>query len=426
MWRMAIAMAAVAAGLAQAAGPDTGRVDRVLELMQIIRTADEPQLAMAAYARANSLDRRSVELHSAYIRRMLQMGLSQAAYYGSRNLLEVDRENPLALAVVGYKAGREGDFASAFSAMLEALPHRRDDPSLLHNAGQLAAWYDLVQPTPRVSDGARRALATHREALMEQDAFAQAYQEVRQAHQREQQVQAELREQMDRLEQQALALREAVMQYESQLRDLETEIQARYTNIDRLQGQYLYAFAYVPGNQGDSGYWPPYGYGLGSGLLYPYQVTAARQELRFQIDQEFAAVDQLEGRRNQMRREGREVVAQWRALQRQIGEIRDRLANGMEVVARSFRWDPPAIDGKTTPEREWVQRDHATLPEFPEDAQQAALSRLRLAQLYHEHHMPARAVDILQELLRSYPETAAAGKARELLGLPAPRLGSER
>jgi len=391
-----IVVAAIASVPAADISPE--RAEQFQALLKALENAPEPATVAAAYARANTIDSKSPALHRAYTRRMLQFGLPQIAYYGARALVEIDPSDGLAWGVVGYVEGRRGDLPRAFSATVRALTDQQDNPGILNNAGQLAAWFDSLPSTPEVSAEARRALANRRETLMKTRAFATAYERMKRAYQG-------LDEQMGQLDDRANAAREALgklrreaLDLDLQLRTINDEIDARNEVVDDLRRELLYTYVYRRGRV----------------TRRPYRYYR-RSEIRDMIARERQELDALKEAAVMLRRRGEVVLSELRRRRGDIealGTRRDEMAEGLD---RSFRWDPPAVDGVITPRRKNFPLGPVKLVDIPADPKREAADRLKLAKLYLENRMYEKALSILDEILREYDQTPAAQQARKML-----------
>ena len=139
------------------------RARRLAEFVQAVRDADHPRQAITAYARGCAVDASRPEIHEAQMRRMLRFGLPKIALFPARSLVAIQPDNGLAWGVLGYVHGQRGELAEAFAASIRAAEHARDNPSILHNAGQLVAWYDHELELPKLPDRAKRSLSRIRD-----------------------------------------------------------------------------------------------------------------------------------------------------------------------------------------------------------------------------------------------------------------------
>lgn len=391
------------------AEPATKPADRVAPFLKVIREAEDYRTVMRAYARATAIDRNDVRIHKTYMRRMLRLGLPQIAYYPALTLTKLDPNEGMAWGVVGYMHGRREELTEAFTATIWAVEKLPDDASILHNAGQLVAWYDTDPSLPRVPDSARRALAGMRGRLAQSSTFAHAYRSIVEAYKQQAEAAADLEKRLAAAEIEANAVRRLAQEVDNQLRDLNDEIDYRNRLIDDLgrELRYYYGYGYYRDYNGTYLYYPPRRYD--------------RRELLGRIRDEERAVEALKLKVRQVRREGRAVLGELAAKQTALDRIREEFGRQAARVERQFRWDPPAVDGVVTAELDGFPP--ATGPasvELPEDPESEAAQRLDLARLYVRHEMGEKAVEILKEVVARYGATEAGRQARLLLGAMKP------
>jgi hypothetical protein len=400
--------AAQAAGPAPASSPAPTSADRLSNLIQAIATADDPRAAMRAYALATAITRDSLELQEAYMKKMLRLGMPNIAYYPAVAALRLDDDNALALAVVGYMKGRQGNMEDAFVNTLQAAVQLKTDPSVMHNIGQLVAWFDGDPTNPRVTDATRRLLAQSRNELEKSDQYADAFNAIRAAGDERSRLARGTEKQLQALESDVQSAQALASDIDRQIRDINEDINARSRAIDEMYRQQRYYGGYF----GGGGYWMRDTTGRpmwlpGSGGYY------YRDDLRDRIRSEEQAMDSSRTQLRQARREGEAAVAELTRKQAALRELRGQLKVAAERFARLFRWDPPAVDGVVTAERE-------TFPSGPmaprnDDPETLAGQRLEVAKLYLKHDMPTKAVEILHEVITQYGKTEAAKQAQSLL-----------
>lgn len=124
--------------------PTTGLDDdyALLPYLEAIEEAQEPSAVVAAYAQGLAVVPDALELHHAYVLRMVQLGQPHAAAAQARILAGRDGADGLAWAVLAFDNAQAGRMELAFREILEGLPWAKDDPFALATASQLLAWYD--------------------------------------------------------------------------------------------------------------------------------------------------------------------------------------------------------------------------------------------------------------------------------------------
>ncbi len=389
------------AGQATRSSPATKPADRLEAYIRAVRQADNPRSAMSAYARGCAIDRNKAELHNAYMRRMLKFGLPKIAYYPARVLVRLDRSNGLAWGVVGYMQGKRGEFAEAFSATIRSLENRRDDPSVLHNAGQLAAWYDNEPDLPRVHDRVRRSLAQMKKELLAGKPYSSAYKAIEAAYAQRAEMVERLDKQVAAAEAEVLAARRMAMEIDSQLRELADEIDRRKRMIDELWRELRTGAGYY------------YRDADGRLIYYRRYRRAYRDDLYDRIHQAEREVERLKAERRGVRNRGKTVLVELKGKEVILARLRQQMRKAKIRTGRTFRWDPPAVDGVVTPEVEHFPV--STRPAAPADPETQAGQRLKLAELYLRHEMNEKAGVILQGILEDYGSTKAAAQAKAFL-----------
>ena len=394
--------------------PGKPRAD-ITPLIEAIRTADQPAQAIAAYARANALDRNNIELLNAYLRRMLQLGLPQVAWYPANVLVHLSPDNGMAWAVVGYMHGRDGRLSGAFSATVRAIDRLEDNRSVLFNAGQLAAWYDHQQVPPEVSHVARRILDDRRKQLAENAFFQRGYEAISKAYKKIGRRNADLTKKLAAAEATAREVRKIAVEIDGQMRNLSGEIDDRLSQIDRLRRELRYGYTYYRTGPRTTIYVRGAHYGRQYDYYPRFYDPYTQDRIRQGIRDEKQAIEQLRIRRDALLRQGLPVLAELREKQVAIQDLRRQMELNEELIVPSFRWDPPAVDGVITPLRDHWPITPGRLPDLPIDPDVEATRKLHLAELYLGFGMTDQARKILLGIVRDYRATDAAAQAAKLL-----------
>ena len=386
---------------AEAAKAAEQRGGRLAAFIQAVGSAEHPRQAISAYARGCAVDRSKPEIHEAYMRRMLQFGLPRIAYYPARVLVTMQRDNGVAWGVLGYMHGRRGELDEALSATVRAAENDGGNPSILHNAGQLVAWYDNELNLPKISDRTKRSLEKVRRELSERQPFARAYKGMTAAYKEQAALAEGFARKIDALEAETLALERLALDVDRKIRDFNDEIAYREDVIDSLRRDLYYAsWAYYPSAHG--------GY-----VVYPAYEGPYRRETRRRIRDQQHEIEKLQLDIRTLRREGHGVLGDLRAKRGRLDKLRDQTNQALARVRRRFRWDPPAVDGVVTDETEHFGPPPAR--DEPENAETAAEKRLDMAGLYLRHDLRERAVEILRQVAKTHGSTKAAARARLLL-----------
>ncbi|HET6428404.1 MAG TPA: hypothetical protein VFJ30_08345 [Phycisphaerae bacterium] len=413
----ALVMAAAAWSAAQdtrpASGPATAPTtasaasvaERIEPFLKVIQESDDYREVMGAHARATAIDRMNVAVHKAYMRRMLRMGLPQIAFYPAQILTRLGVEDGTAWGVVGYHYGKRGDLVEAFTATMRAVELTPDDPSILHNAGQLAAWYEEDPSLPRVPDSTRRQLARMRGRLEKNAIFARAHKEVAEAYRKRGQAARQIADQIAAAEDAVESSRLRAVAVDRELRRLNAEIDDRNDEIDKLWRE-LRQY-YGPRTVRDPN---------GNIIVLPPRDPERRRQLYDRISEGEKEVSALREQVRQGRRDGEAVLGELARYQKELKRLQEQAEVPVPRSQRDFRWDPPAVEGVVTDELDALPAlPPAAKTNVPVDPEQEADKRLELAKLYLRNEMSDKAVDILLEITREFPETRAGKQAKVLL-----------
>ena len=150
LWLLVAMVGAVASGqtASPATGPSAGAAATSAGLAPVIRAIREANSltdVLTAFTSAPEADRRNVELNTAYMRRLLQLGYPQPAGLPAATLLALDANSGMAFGVAGFNNGRQNHLPEALVFTTKAANLIRDDNSILNNLGQLVAWYEGVK-----------------------------------------------------------------------------------------------------------------------------------------------------------------------------------------------------------------------------------------------------------------------------------------
>ncbi|HOD81005.1 MAG: hypothetical protein BWX88_00948 [Planctomycetes bacterium ADurb.Bin126] len=392
-------------GDAPATAPaDKPKVDRerlIAPHLRLVRESENYKEVMSAYARGCAIDRHYAPLHDAYMRRMLKYGMPQIALYPARVLVNVDPQNGMAWGVVGYMHGKKEELVEAFHATIRAAQYEGEDPSILHNAGQLVAWYERSPDTPRVSDAARRILTVIRPSLAKQEAFTKSYTEMCEAYRVYSLTESDYEIKVAAAEGAVQNATAVAQGFDRTLREINDRVELLEREIDRLYRELRYTYQYPRGVDAD-----------GTFLFNPYPLY--RSDLRRRIREGEANVDALKLDGREVRRKGEAALEDLGKKKTALDNLRKDSLRAMARLDRQFRWDPPAVDGVVTPERDRFPA--ATRPVIdPNDVETQAAQQLSLGQLYLRNGMHDRATEILERIVAKFPKTKAGQEAARLL-----------
>jgi hypothetical protein len=402
---LSIATGALAEGKpGAAAAPAKTPAERLAALIKALEEADHPTTAMAAYARGCAIDRSSVKLQDAYMRKMLRSGLPKIAFYAARVLVRSQPDNATAWGVVAYIHGKRGEPEKALDPAIRAVAASSKDASIAHNAGQLVAWYENQLIPPKLPDSTRRTLDRIRPELFKREPFAQAYRAMKTAYDQRAKLAAELGRRVAAAEEEAANVQRDAVAMDAKLRSINDEIDDHRRRIDDLYRELrtYYYYLYPVSSGGVGGVYQPNYYGY-------------RQAIYERIRAEERMINQLKLQVRRLRREGKAVLVDLSRRQAAAEALRKQVKAVLARVDLAFRWDPPGVDGVVTPEVDRFPLPPTKLPRLPEAPAPAAAQQLELARLYLRNDMEDKAKAIIRQLIAKYGSTKVAHHAKILL-----------
>ena len=383
------------------------RAEQVAECIRLIEGAKDVKDAAAAYSRGCSLDAKSVKLYEAYLRRMLKFGLPQVAVYPARVLVKLRKDHPLAWGVLGHFHGKRKEWPAAYDATALAVVGLDDDPSVLHNAGQLVAWRESLTRPPKLSDRTRIAIDKHRAALLKKPQFAKAYQAVKAFFAKQAAIAKAFDAKIYLADAEKAKIRAEGKSVEAAMRDIGARINVHRREISRLRRRlddthrarrHVLPDGRIVEQRDDSpGTW------------------RRRRQLQDDIRREEDAISVLDGQLRPLRGKRDTLVGQFTTKKREIATLRKDKADAMGKVDSVFRWDPPAVDGEVTAEVPVPRMAFRMATSHPAGPEADAARQLRLAKMYLAGKMSDKGLLMLQSIISKYPKTAAGKEARKLL-----------
>ena len=386
-------------------GPAKTPAERLAALIRALQEADPPYTAMAAYARGCAIDRSSVKLQDAYMRKMLRSGLPKIAFYAARVLVRRQPDNATAWGVVAYVHGKRGEPEKALDPAIRAVAASSKDASIAHNAGQLLAWYENQLIPPKLPDATRRTLDRIRPELFKREPFTRAYRAMKTAYDQRAKLAAELGKRVAAAEEEAGNVQKDAVAIDAKLRSMNDEIDDHRRIIDNLYRELRTYYYYLyPVSSSD-----------GVRTVYLPNYYGSRQAIYERIRAEQRMINQLKLHIRRLRREGKAVLADLSRRQAATEALRKQVKAVLARVDLAFRWDPPGVDGVVTPEVDRFPLPPTKLPRLPEEAAPTAAQQLELARLYLRNDMEDKAKAIIRQLIAKYGSTKAAHHARILL-----------
>jgi len=363
--------------------------------IRAMRTAGDSRAAMAAYARGCSINRKSLQLQEAYMVVMLRLGQPKAAAFPARALLAIKTDHAMAWAVVGYNEAKRKRLGKALEATFRATGKLTDDPSVLHNAGQLLAWYENQADPPIIADATSRAIEKTKAALAKKEFFTEARKTTQAQYDRRKKLRDQHQTKIDAAKGEAKEILTTGKEIDRVIADLTDEINRCRENIVDLRGQYRRL------------------------RLHPQRDVAGtrRALLDLKITHENEAAKTLEDKLATTRARGQQVLGQLRRKLTEVKKLERNMAHELTKRSIRFRWDPPAVDGVVTPETT-LNAPTSTAPTLAGSGGQTAEDHLKIAKLYLKNKMPEKAAAILNHIIAKYPASPAAAQAKVILAKP--------
>ncbi len=369
--------------------------------VETVRSDHDPDAVYAAYQEGLALDKRSVQLHLLFLKRMLKLGVLHVAYGPAQALDKLladdDANRPLVCAVLTHLHATRENMPEALKAALRVSLANPDDPSSLNNLGQLLAWYDLDLQAKSLDDATKRLVETVREKVHRRKPFQQAYQRGRKIYAKHAEVDrkygkklAQATAQLDAAERQlarrkgdaagaavsAGSSEEAVKKLRQELAVVERRLAQSVSNSERAA------------------------------------LRKQAKQLRGRIDQETRS-QQKSGKEfvaaDVIRKGAVEDLDQKRLAVATLQAERNRELQAAEMV---WRWDPPVVDAQVMTVVERVPGSKL-IP--PLGSQEKSVKLLKMAELYLENGVKDKARALLTEIVNDHPASSSARRAADLL-----------
>ncbi len=393
---------------------------RLEPFVTAIREAQTLRTAARAYSRGNAVDSQYIPLHQAYMERMLTMGFPKIAGHPARMLVRIDPDNGMAWGVLGYLHGRENELAEAMSASVRAAKHKPGDPSIMNNLGQLLAWYRQVLALPDLPDRDKRAIDQLEDQWTDSAMFARAYNRIHVAFEEQKKLDSAAAEKLAEAEAAVLALHRHAITIDARLTQVRQNIIAHKRLLALYRREYRRSSNATvviidDDDEEDDDDAPLWYYRYYHG---PRLSTLRRAELQALLIEEQNLIDDLQEQEAELYGQSVAAKAALSDKREQLAEVRDRSEVIRDRLLKQFRWDPPAVDGVVTDEREvpLPRRVAQPVPQVPVDAETQAAQKLSLAKAYLASDLPDKGHDILRAVVKNWPQTSAAQEARKLLG----------
>jgi hypothetical protein len=384
-------------------------VQSLAHYVKVIKTDKDPSVVLRAYTRACALNRMDPELNSVYMRRMLLLGRPRAAYTSARILSAQDADAGLAWAMIGYMMGRSNKYLDALTATARALEFNSDDPSIMNNAGQLAAWFDNAKAPPRLGNREKRIMDKLKDKFSKSQAYKDAYARINSIYVDCKKQRSTLEGRLTTAQNEYNKVRTEELTLRANIKRINSQIIQQNKKLEELEKD-------LRRNRNRLNVVDEMG-------RYIYNRRAILAE-NTRIERE---IENAEKKKIDLQKEGAPMVPKIRVstalglkLRKDISGYSRSLKTIKPAILRQLRWDPPAVDGVFTaettnlPPKIRIKPKPTTRP-TGSAAEIAAGKKLKIAKLYASNDKPNHARAIILEILEKYPKTKAASQARVLL-----------
>jgi len=409
---LAVALAVVAAPAVPLLADADTSVDKAESLrlhIRTIRDTKDPHEAKTAYARGCTADRSSIALHDIYMRKMLKFGLPQIAQYGARNLVGLDPANGLAWSVVSYGYGGSRRMNEAFASGMKAGELIEANPSVAHNLGVLMAWQETSGEALKLPVDVERRKTAVKKAYANKKPYQKAYEEVTAAYAKRNRIQKEY-------ESKIAAIQEVYDEVLEEAQRIDRGMKRLYAQWEKLKARVRTLWSRYHGMQNDPRWFPLDEDGNRS--QHPINRRAYerdRRDLRDQIREAERDRDEVGEEYEDLKEDGIVKVREMRKRKQEMEDLaKEAKATALKMKPK-FEWQPPAVDGVVTPERELPRQAGSSSGGSTGADPSEAGKLLKLAKLYIANSVPVKAGETLRKILAKYPDSEEAAEAKGLL-----------
>ncbi|MCD6304386.1 MAG: hypothetical protein J7M21_05425 [Planctomycetes bacterium] len=425
----AAGMCAAAATAQAAAGSPTSipgvEWDELTKAVRAIASAGSVEQASAAYAKGCAINRQSIRLQDAYMRRMLKFGRPDLAVQPARELLKLQPDNAVAWGVIAYEQCIKAQYLAAVPNALRAAELDPQNSSICHNAAQLVAWCEGAKIALNATLASR--LKKFKDASWAGKTFTDAYNKAKQSYARIAAQQAEKKKQADavmaeakkiqaKAKQVKQTLASAKRSYDSDRRRLR-DVQR---SIDRADDQVRRSTNYTSRRSAER----------------------RRDSLFRQMRDIKRSISRRLADGAKIKKQLDDLEKQWKGRQARAARLMREAAAVAKNMPADYTWLPPAVDGVVTPDVKQVAAKvkrtgkpapkSYLAPTTPKDtaappktaplahrlAEAEAADKLSMAKILvtsSNEQARRRGGQILREIISRYPQTKAAAEAKRML-----------
>jgi len=322
-WLTVVVLFAAVSGAEDPAPVDVGALARA------ITDAADVSAAGRAYVAARQQAADQPAVYEAYVNRLLALGQPRLAYLPALELLKLKKEHPIALGVVGYTHAAKSNLPEAYDAFVRAAAGAPSNEGILYDVAMIIAWQEAERA--QVSLEARRMVSKNLRDWRRREDFQKGKAAADSA----------IKARTDRV----TVARENLKLLAKDEQDLKNddEILKKYhkargdaqTYHDRMRG----AEMRIKGMQ--------------AGLE---RAGASRQSMLTGIEQSKRDVIEYKRKYILALREIRSLASSVKRHEKKIADAQRRVKSAekklasVESTSPSFKWLPPAVDGKVVPE----------------------------------------------------------------------------
>ncbi len=392
---------------------EAAKAARLAEAVDTIAHADNPYVAMKAYAQGSAVDRSHTPLHEAHLKRMLKFGLVHPAAIAAKVLHAYDNDNALAQAMLGYHVARNArkeEYADALVLTARALKQMPDNDGVLANFGNLLAWRRVDGAKAELPGDVRRELDELATAVAEKTAFKNAYERAHKQFSERAKLRDAQQSKIEAIEAKIQPRIAEIHTIDKTMRELTRAMKALEEDVNQTQHA-INVLQYKldhPDQRSDH-------------ETYHFLITRKAQ-FEQQLTLQQGRLDRAKRDHRDQRIKGIEIVGEINKLKAAKRIEEQQLARFLRKHQPTLFWDPPAIDGEITPETTLAsfRRPPNTEPADNEDSTPTALpaeadKMLQLAENYFRAGLADKARALCKDVRDRWPGTEAASRADTLL-----------
>ena len=396
-------LSAAAAGQPTAFDPNATKMtarewsDAMADCLLVIRKSADVDGVVLAYRRGRCLDARNLELHTAYMDRMLRLGVLHMAYEPARALSAIQPENVTVQAVLSHMYAGKDDMPAALKATLAVLKACPQDPSALYNFGQLAAWCELDPDGPKIDDAIKRNADAMREKCKPLRTYQVAHARGRGVYEKRAQIEHKYDKRLRALDAEVADAQKKLDALQTDVRDRHGGASADEAKVTKLKADLAAADGALAAAGTEAERAP---------------LRATRNRLRNELAAAEDATRRHAGQLDARTGDRDAASADLQKKKEQLGALRLEKKAAMEEPDSDWRWDPPTLEGKPIAVVTRIEGSKLIMPPW---AEEEAARMLQRAQFLAVNGANDKAREGLNEILRIYGATEAGRQAAEML-----------